>query len=181
MEPQEESTLHSTESAALLSSTLGAEPQLWQALLKISAETDADRVCRLVVSTMATCLKADICLLLLPPDESGNIVVQCGYDQHNKKYFERLTIESAGLPMLNASIRLGRTRRLTLHTTSPDMASLARLLGWKAARCSLSQCWRLPCKPVAGFLLFHPILIVIGLMINLLRGFGADIGAILAT
>ena len=107
-------------------SRLYADPQLWQSLPRLVSETDPERVCQTITSTVAKLMGADLCLLTMPPDESGKVVVRSGYDLVSGRYLDSLTLDSHSLPMLTSSLRLGRIRRLSIHGTSPDMAGLAR-------------------------------------------------------
>jgi GAF domain len=107
-------------------SRLYADPQLWQSLPRLVSETDPERVCQTITSTVAKVMGADLCLLTMPPDESGKVVVRSGYELVRGRYLESLTLDSHSLPMLTSSLRMGRIRRLSIHGTSPDMAGLAR-------------------------------------------------------
>ncbi|MBN2550828.1 MAG: GAF domain-containing sensor histidine kinase [Anaerolineales bacterium] len=104
---------------------LYGDPQLWQSLHKLMGENEPDRVCRAITAILARLMQADLCLLTLPPDEGGKLVVRCGYDLSRKRHLEKTNLESHTLPMLTNSLRTGRIRRLSIHGTSPDMAGLA--------------------------------------------------------
>lgn len=105
-----------------------ADPLIWKELQSLAAETEPGRLCNSVASMLVRTMDADLCLLLLPPDEDGNIAVQCGYDSHRERYLESSSIESRALPMLAASMRMGRPRRLSASGASPDLDNLANLL-----------------------------------------------------
>ncbi len=118
------------------------DPQFWQSLLKLAAESDPTQVRQELTALLTQAFQADLCLLLEPPDTSGKMAVACGYDGHNRRYLEPVTLDSRAIPMLSASLRMGRARRFAASSTSPDLASLARLFGLERS----------------GNLLFAPIL-----------------------
>ncbi len=105
---------------------LYANPKILQALSKLVMETEPEQVCRVIVSTLARNTQSDLCLLVMPPDEQGEVRVRCGYDQLHGRYLEDVAIDSRGLPVLTAALRMGRVRRLNMNSTSPDLASLMR-------------------------------------------------------
>jgi signal transduction histidine kinase len=115
--------------AASTAARLGADGLLWNSLLQLSAETRPEQVRRELVALLAKTLEADICLLLSPPGEKGTLTLQCGYDQRDKRYLESFSIESRSLPVLSSSLRMGRARRLSATSSSPDVGSLASALG----------------------------------------------------
>jgi signal transduction histidine kinase len=103
-----------------------ADPQLWQALTRLATESEPERVCGGITALLAEIMQADLCLLLLPPDGAGKMVVRCGYNLKEKRQLGSLTLDSRALPMLVSSLRMGRSRRFASGSTSPDLASLAR-------------------------------------------------------
>lgn len=121
---------------------LGADPQLWQSLLKLAAESEPDPARKELVALLARAFQADLVLLLQPPDADGRMSLSCGYDAHNNRYIAPLTLDGRALPMLSASLRMGRARRFAASSTSPDLVNLARLFGLERS----------------GNLLFTPIL-----------------------
>jgi signal transduction histidine kinase len=105
---------------------LYADPQLWQAMLKLAGETDTARISQGIVSTLANALEADLCLMFQPPDSGGKILMSCGYDRNARRTLESLEFDSRALPMFASSLRMGRARRFAAASTSPDLANLAR-------------------------------------------------------
>ncbi len=123
-------------------SALAADPKLWQALLKLAAVDDPDLARKELTALLARTFQADLALLLQPPDADGRMSLACGYDAHNNRYSDPLTLDGRALPMLSASLRMGRARRFAASSTSPDLVNLARLFGLERS----------------GNLLFTPIL-----------------------
>jgi signal transduction histidine kinase len=114
--------------AARSALNLYAAPGLWNSLTNLAAESDPHRLCNAVTAMLARTMGADLCLLLLPPSEDGRITIECGFDAGRERYIESRTIEKRMLPMLSASLQMGRSRRLSAANTSPDMNGLAEAL-----------------------------------------------------
>ncbi|MBN1146085.1 MAG: GAF domain-containing sensor histidine kinase [Anaerolineales bacterium] len=108
--------------------SLYAAPGMWNSLTNLAAESDPRRLCRAISAMLARTMGADLCLLLLPPAEDGRMTIQCGFDVGKERHIEPLTIEKRMLPMLSASLQMGRSRRLSAANASPDLSSLARVL-----------------------------------------------------
>jgi hypothetical protein len=58
----------------------GAEPQIVRAYLDLSSETDPAKICQAITRTVAHTMLADLCLLVSPPYDNGQIILQCGHD-----------------------------------------------------------------------------------------------------
>ena len=50
-------------------------------LLTITSERDPERICLEICKTIAKLMHADVCLIALPPDIQGNVMIKCGFDQ----------------------------------------------------------------------------------------------------
>ncbi len=134
-----------------------ADSQLWQALTRLAAEPDPERVCSGITATLAQSLRADLCLLLLPPDAAGKMAVKCAYDLKEKRTLDPLTFDSRALPMLASSLRMGRPRRFASGSTSPDLASLARAYNLERMGNLLFTPVLAPDgKPIISIVLFSP-------------------------
>ena len=108
---------------------LYANPQLWTGLINMASEKDASRQCSAITSLLARIMGADLCLWLTPDGQDGPITVQCAYDAHQKRHLGPYTLEKRALPMLTASLRMGRSRRISGASSSPDLTSLGSLFG----------------------------------------------------
>jgi len=108
---------------------LYANPQLWAGLINLASETDESRQCSAITSMLARVMDADLCLWLIPGGEDAQLTIQCAYDAHQERHLGPYNIEKRTLPMLSASMSMGRTRRISGASSSPDLTSLARLLG----------------------------------------------------
>jgi signal transduction histidine kinase len=108
---------------------LYADPQLWAGLTRLASEVQASRQCSAITSMLARIMKADLCLWLTPEGEPGFMTIQSAYDARQERQLGPFNVEQRALPMLAASLRMGRSRRISGASSSPDLTSLARLLG----------------------------------------------------
>ncbi|MEW5873292.1 MAG: GAF domain-containing sensor histidine kinase [Chloroflexota bacterium] len=107
-------------------SQISTDPRVWQALSRLVTENDPEQIGRTIVLALVQITQAELCLFALPPDEQGQVLVRYGYDQSRNRHMDPVTLDSRGLPVLTASLRMGRVRTLNVHSTSPDRASLGR-------------------------------------------------------
>ena len=77
---------------------------------------------------IALALRADLCLLVSPPDENWQITVHGGYDLIREKNLEGDNWDGKAFPTLSAALRHGKTLRLYTETAAPDLNNLSSLL-----------------------------------------------------
>jgi len=106
---------------------------LLQAFLALGTETDPEQVCQAITRTVAHTLQADLCLLLSPPDDTGQLTVQCAYDLGQQDYRRGFILKSRQVPAVSAAIQQGRPLRLPASSTSADLINLQKALGLERA------------------------------------------------
>ncbi|HEX6304107.1 MAG TPA: hypothetical protein VFZ76_07960, partial [Anaerolineales bacterium] len=52
-------------------------PQVFEAFLSLANENDPQKICQAIVRTVSEALLADITLLVTPPEESGDMAIEC--------------------------------------------------------------------------------------------------------
>lgn len=104
-----------------------AAPKTAVALLSLL--TPADDICQRLVCAMARTMVADICLLLSPPNEQGEVVIACGFDLIRETMLEGSALGRQELPLIAAALERGRTLRLPGSSTSSDLVNLGTVLG----------------------------------------------------
>lgn len=97
-------------------------------LLKLAVETDINKTYPIVARTVARLMRADLCALVLPPEDSGDMLITAGYDSVNDRYFQDLQLENHKAPVLASTLRRGQSLRLPANSSSPDLSGLARTL-----------------------------------------------------
>ena len=105
--------------------SLQQDPQIWKSLHTLATEDQPETLCKAIVVMLARTMQADLCFLLLPPDDSDRITIQCGYDLKNDRYLDKVTLYRKSLPALASSMRMGRIRQMASGSASPDMVNLA--------------------------------------------------------
>ena len=102
--------------------------QLWESLLQLFAESEPESAQNLVTAALAKSMQADVCLLLEPPNPHGVIHVRSAYNRQQNQYLGPAVLEGQSVPMLASAFKLGRVRRLSSQSESPDSKTLARFL-----------------------------------------------------
>ena len=97
-------------------------------LLRLAIETDTNKAYTMVANVVARLMQADLCALVLPPEESGDMLIVAGYDSVNDHYFRDLHLENHKAPVLASTLRRGQSLRLPASSSSPDLAGLTRTL-----------------------------------------------------
>ncbi|MEJ2303299.1 MAG: GAF domain-containing sensor histidine kinase, partial [Anaerolineales bacterium] len=103
-------------------------PKAFQSFLSLAIETDAQQICQAIVQAVSEALLADICLLVSPPDDSGDMSIECGYDLIREEFREGGYLSSEHVPMLAAALRRGRALRLPATSASEDLNGLSQAL-----------------------------------------------------
>jgi signal transduction histidine kinase len=103
-------------------------PKAFRSFLSLAIETDAQQICQAIVRAVSEALLADICLLVSPPDDSGDMSIECGYDLIREEFREGGYLSSEHVPMLAAALRRGRALRLPATSVSEDLNGLSQAL-----------------------------------------------------
>jgi signal transduction histidine kinase len=109
-------------------SPVATDIELTSELLELALETDINKAYPMVTSIVARLMRADLCVLVIPPQDSGDMLVAEGYDSVNEHYFQNLHLENHKAPVLASTLRRGQSLRLPATSTSPDLSGLARTL-----------------------------------------------------
>ncbi len=80
-------------------------------LLGIAVEIDSHKTYSRIASTVAHLMQADFCALILPPEDSGDMLVSAAYDAVNNRHFENLQLENQKAPVLASTLRRGQSLR----------------------------------------------------------------------
>jgi signal transduction histidine kinase len=112
--------------AGLENEELMPESSLWKPLLALMQEVEPDQVCKKTAAILAHAAGAELSLIASPPDLEGMIHVMGGYDGRNNRFVKSATLDSAALPNLVSSLKMGRVRRIASNNTSPDILFLRK-------------------------------------------------------
>lgn len=105
-----------------------SDPKVMQAFLALATETSPHKFYQDVTRTIAQLMLADLCMLILPPDESGHLTAPVGYNLIMDRPVSGFSLNSRQVPVLSSALRRNRGLRLPASSTSPDLLSLARPL-----------------------------------------------------
>lgn len=103
-------------------------PQGFQSFLSLATEADPQQICRAIAQAVSEALLADISLLVSPPDDSGDMSIECGYDLIREEFRQGGYLSSLEVPMLAAALRRGRSLRLPATSASQDLNGLSQAL-----------------------------------------------------
>lgn len=116
------STSGGTAEAALSAEDL----QLIQICLNLPAEAAENRLGTALPRLAAQAMRADLCLLLSPPDDGWQITLHGGYDLIREQSVEGGMLDGSQTPALAAALRHGKALRLQADAATPDLANLAQ-------------------------------------------------------
>ncbi len=123
-----EAAVQSTPKAQEPERRYSSDPKVMQAFLALATETSPHKFYQEVTRTIAQLMLADLCLLILPPDEGGHLTVPVGYNLIMDRSVSGFSLNSRQVPVLSSALRRNRGLRLPASSTSPDLLSLARPL-----------------------------------------------------
>ena len=110
------------------SPTVPPEAAAAEALLDLlGTAPTAPETCPKIARAGALLLKADLCLVLTPPQRE-RIGVACGYDLIREHALEGTTLLAQNTPILTTAMKRRRSLRLPASSTSADARALARAL-----------------------------------------------------
>ena len=102
-----------------------SDPKVMQAFLALATETSPHKFYQDVTRTLSQLMLADLCMLILPPDEGGHLTVPVGYNLIMDRSVSGFALNVRQAPVLTNALRRNRSLRLPSSSTSPDLLSLA--------------------------------------------------------
>jgi signal transduction histidine kinase len=84
-----------------------------------------------VVKGIAELTKAELCLLLTPPDIMGRFSIATGYDLIREQHISGAAIDSKSCPVISTALAQSRTLHLPAVSKSPDVQTLQDKLNFK--------------------------------------------------
>ncbi len=113
------------------SANVYAHPAIWEALTRLPDIKKPDDMIAEIVRILAQIAEADYCVWLTPPDSNGNVTARAAYDRLAQRFLESKVLDAAHLPMISSAARMGRARRLSSASSSPDLAAFAEVFGFE--------------------------------------------------
>jgi signal transduction histidine kinase len=105
------------------------EVQLIQTCLSLPMDMQRGQLSNALSALFARALRADLCCLVSPPDESWQILLHGGYDLIREVNLEGGVLDGRQMPTLAANLRHAKPMRMKADAPTPDLSYLASCLG----------------------------------------------------
>ena len=103
------------------------EPSRFEILAEIAPLIKAEKtseLATLIVKSLASSMRAELCLLFTPPDHSGQFAIATAYDLIHERYLPGVTLDSKNCPVIITALNRRRSLRLPAVSRSPDVQTL---------------------------------------------------------
>lgn len=117
------------ESAAQPERLTSLEMQLIQTCLSLPMDMQRGQLSTALSALFARALRADLCCLVSPPDESWQIPLHGGYDLIREVNLEGGVLDGRQMPALAANLRHAKPMRMKADAPTPDLSYLTSCLG----------------------------------------------------
>lgn len=107
------------------------EMQLIQTSLNLPIDMQQEQLGTALSALFARALRADLCYLISPPDESWQIFLHGGYDLIREVNLEGGVLDGRQMPTLAANLRHAKPMRMKADAATPDLSYLASCLDLK--------------------------------------------------
>ncbi|RCK72505.1 MAG: Phosphate regulon sensor protein PhoR (SphS) [Anaerolineae bacterium] len=107
------------------------EMQLIQTCLSLPLDMQRGQLSNALSALFARALRADLCCLVSPPDETWQIILHGGYDLIREVNLEGGVLDGRQMPTLAANLRHAKPMRMKADAPTPDLSYLASCLGLK--------------------------------------------------
>lgn len=102
-------------------------PSRFEILAEIASLINAEKtseLATLIVKSLATSMRAELCLLFTAPDPSGQFAIATAYDLIHERHLPGATLDSKNCPVIITALTRHRSVRLPAVSRSPDMQTL---------------------------------------------------------
>jgi signal transduction histidine kinase len=103
-------------------------PQVLLDLQAFMTTTQLDRFSEMAVRTFGRAMKAELCILLTPPEESGQLSIATGYDLISERHLDGRTISTDEIPIIMQAMERKQSVDLPAQSQAPDLTGLQRSL-----------------------------------------------------
>jgi signal transduction histidine kinase len=102
-----------------------------QVLLDLQAFMAADRLdtlAEMAVRTIGRAMKAELCILLTPPEKSGQLSMATGYDLISERHLDGRTLTIEDIPVIAQAMERKQSVDLPSQSQAPDLLGLQKAL-----------------------------------------------------
>ncbi len=103
-------------------------PQVLLDLQAFTAASQLDQFSDMAVRTFGRAMKAELCLLLTPPEDSGQLSIATGYDLISERHLEGRPLKTEDIPVIAQAMERKQSVDLSAQSQAPDLAGLKRAL-----------------------------------------------------
>lgn len=107
------------------------EVQLIQTCLSLPIDMQRGQLSTALSALFARALRADLCCLVSPPDESWQMLLHGGYDLIREVNLEGGVLDGRQMPTVAANLRHAKPMRMKADAATPDLSYLASCLDLK--------------------------------------------------
>ena len=133
------------------------DPKILQSIIDIMDEVDQEVICQKIVLAVARIMRADLCALLLPPDEHGELAIGCGYDLKNENMIESFTISVEDLSEITTAMNNGEVCNFRVPTDFPELEKISGSLSLETTGPVLFvSVVSSSMEPISGLILLSP-------------------------
>ena len=133
------------------------EVALLETSLTLPMDFQGGKLGKALPRLIAQAMRADLCLLVSPPDDKMEIIFHGGYDLIREQSLDGANWDGKVFPTLSAALRYGKTLRLYADTTTPDLENLASLLHLnQVGHLLTTSIFDEQSQPIFGILLISP-------------------------
>jgi signal transduction histidine kinase len=131
-------------------------PQVFANLAAVMQADNPHDLARAAVEGIGRSMKAELTLLLTPPEESGYLSLATGFDLISERHIEGQALESADLPVITHALNHGHALILPDSSKAKDLITLRRAIGINHTGPVLLASMTHDGDVLGGILLFSP-------------------------
>jgi hypothetical protein len=103
-------------------------PQVLIDLEAFSTASQLDQLTEIAVRTFSRAMKAELCILLTPPGDSGQLSIATGYDLISERHLDGRSLRSEDIPIIAQAMERKQSVDLPAGSQAPDVVGLQQAL-----------------------------------------------------
>ncbi len=107
-------------------------PQVFADLANVMLAESPHALAMAAVEGVGRSMKAELCLLITPPETSGYLSLATGFNLINEHHIEGQALENSDLPVISQALEQGHAIILPEDSNAQDLATLGKALDLKA-------------------------------------------------
>lgn len=106
----------------------GIERDFFRHILALTSWKSMAEIYRALSAAVAHAMRADLCLVMTPPDTNKVISILSGYDRGKSQFLGTATFDGSLVPVLAEALRQSRPLHLPADSHIPDLTGLEKIL-----------------------------------------------------